>query len=403
MLLLVLAAPAKAATPEIGIADDRVLMPGGPAADRAVAEWSAMGVDTVRMFAHWRQIAPARKPSRFRASDPNDPNYQWSYLDTAVDRVRAAGMRVTLTVTGPGPVWTSASPRRRQGQWKPRASAYAAFAAAVAKRYGSRVDRYILWNEPNISAWLSPQARCSRGSCTPVSPHLYRALVRAAYPAIAQNDPVAEIVIGALSPRGQRLRSAKTVMRPLLFLRRFGCRTDAWQRMTTAECRNFKPAVGDGFAIHPYSGRTAPERRHQHDDDVGLAQIRTLSATLDRLERARAIRSTTRRFGIYVDEYGYQTNPPDRITGIKPRTQDAWLQRAAYLAWRTPADQALHAVPVARRAAQPRPQPPAAGSPACASRAVAPSRASRTSTPRSWSTRSAACCGATCAPAARTQ
>jgi hypothetical protein len=334
-LLLLVAAPAQAASPEIGIADDRVLMPGGPLADRAVAEWRAMGVDTVRTFAHWARIAPASKPAQFRPTDPNDRNYQWFYLDNAVRRVRNAGMSVTLTVTGPGPAWTSSSPSRG-GHWKPRPAAFAAFAAAVAKRYGPQVDRYILWNEPNIYVWLSPQARCSRGRCTPVSPHLYRSLVRAAYPAIKANDPAARIVIGALSPRGQRLRNANTVMRPLLFLRRLGCRTDGWRRMRKAECRGFKPAVGDGFAIHPYSGRLAPERRHPNADDVGLAQVSTLSKTLDRLRRVRGLRSTTGRFGIYIDEYGYQTRPPDTIAGIPPRTQDSWLQRAAYLAWRTP-------------------------------------------------------------------
>ena len=336
ILLLVLAAPAQASTPEIGIADDRVLMPGGVAAVQAVAEWKAMGVDTVRIFALWSRIAPARRPRGFQAEDPNDPGYQWFLLDLAIDRVRAAGMSVTLTVTGPGPAWTSASPGRRQGQWKPKPAAYGDFAEAVARRYGSRVDRYILWNEPNISIWLSPQARCRKGRCTPVAPHLYRRLVRAAYPAIADHDPVSEIVIGALSPRGQRLKNPNTVMRPLLFLRRLGCRNDAWQRMNTAECRGFKPATGDGFAIHPYSGRSAPERPHPNADDVGLAQIRTLSATLDRLQRAKGLRSTSPRFPIFIDEYGYQTRPPDRIAGIKPLTQDAWLQRAAYLAWRTP-------------------------------------------------------------------
>jgi hypothetical protein len=336
LLLLVLAAPARASTPEIGIADDRILMAGGPLADRGVAEWSAMGVDTVRVFALWSRIAPARKPRGFHPDDPNDPNYAWWQLDAAVDRVRAAGMTVTLTVTGPGPAWTSAAPGRRQGQWKPRPAAFAAFAAAVARRYGSRVDRYILWNEPNIYVWLSPQARCRKGRCTPVAPHLYRNLIRAAYPAIADHDPVSEIVIGALSPRGQRLRTARTVMRPLLFLRRLGCRDDAFRKMTTPECRGFKPATGDGFAIHPYSGRLAPEIRHPNADDVGLAQVRSLISTLDRLKRARAVRSTSARMPIFIDEYGYQTSPPDRLAGIKPATQDAWLQRAAYLAWRTP-------------------------------------------------------------------
>ena len=336
LLLLLLAAPAEAASPEIGIADDRVLMSGGPAADRAVAEWSAMGVDTVRIFAVWSRIAPARKPRGFKAGDPNNGHYFWPFLDEAVERVRRAGMSVTLNITGPGPVWTSRAPGRRQPSYKPRPSDYAGFAQAVATRYADEIDRYILWNEPNISVWLSPQARCKRGSCTPIAPHLYRELVRAAYPAIADHDPVAEIVIGALSPRGQRLRNANTVMRPLLFLRRLGCRTDDWKRMTTAECSGFKPATGDGFAIHPYSGLLAPEKRHPNADDVGLAQVRTLSATLDRLQRAGALRSTAGRFPIFIDEYGYQTSPPDRISGIKPKTQDAWLQRAAYLAWRTP-------------------------------------------------------------------
>ncbi len=304
LLVLVPVAPAHAGAGEIGIADDRILMPGGPAADRAVAEWSAMGVVTVRIFALWSRIAPARRPAGFDADDPNDPRYQWFYLDNAVDRVRAAGMDVTLTVTGPGPLWTSAAPGRRKPAYKPRPAAYAAFAEAVARRYADRVDRYILWNEPNISIWLSPQANCRRGSCTPVAPHHYRALARAAYPAVTQHDPVAQVVIGALSPRGQRLRNANTVMRPLLFLRRLGCRTDGWKRMRTGGCRGFKPAVGDGFAVHPYSGRTAPERPHPNGDDVSLAQIGNLTKTLDRLQRLRGLRSTTRRLGVYVDEYG---------------------------------------------------------------------------------------------------
>jgi hypothetical protein len=336
LLFLVPAAPAQAGPGEIGIADDRILIPGGPEADRAVAEWSANGVDTVRIFAQWSRIAPARKPRGFDADNPADSRYQWFYVDNAIARVRAAGMSVTLTVTGPGPVWTSAAPGRRQGAYRPRPSAYAAFAEAAARRYGAVVDRYLLWNEPNISAWLAPQASCRRGRCTPVSPHLYRALVRAAYPAIAQHDPVAQIVIGVLSPRGQRLRNANTVMRPLLFLRRFGCRSDGWARLRTGSCRGFRPATGDGFAIHPYSGRIAPERPHPNPDDVGLAQISSLTATLDRLQRLRGLRSTTRRLGIYIDEDGYQTRPPDPIAGISPRTQDAWLQRAAYLAWRHP-------------------------------------------------------------------
>jgi hypothetical protein len=334
LLILVPTQPASAKSTEIGIADDRVLLAGGTRADKAVAEWRALGVDNVRIFAQWSKIAPRKRPAGFNGADPASPGYFWVYVDAAVARVRQAGMSVTLTITGPGPLWSSSKPKRKQPAYKPRAKLYAAFAKAVARRYGAQVDRYILWNEPNIHTWLAPQASCSHGHCTPVSPHLYRSLVRAAYPAVRAADPGAQVVIGALSPRGQRLRSAKTVMRPLLFLRRLGCRSDSFRRIRTGACKNFKPVTGDGFAIHPYSGRLAPQRAHPNPDDVALASVSRLTKTLDRLQRRRAVKPTTRRFGIYADEYAYQTRPPDKIGGVTLSKQDRWLQEAAYVAWR---------------------------------------------------------------------
>jgi hypothetical protein len=213
---------------------------------------------------------------------------------------------------------------------------YRAFATAVAKRYGAQVNRYILWNEPNIHSWLAPTSSCKRHRCTPVAPNLYRSLVRAAYPAVKAADPGAQVIIGALSPRGQRLRTSTTVMRPLLFLRRLGCRRDDFTRIRTGACKRFKKITGDGFAIHPYSGRLPPQKAHPNKDDVALASVSRLTRTLDRLQAVAALDPTTRRFGVYVDEYGYQTNPPDKLGGVSLGRQDRWLQRAAYIAWRNP-------------------------------------------------------------------
>lgn len=334
LLVLVPAAAASARNTEIGITDDRILLAGGSKADKAVAEWKKLGVDNVRIFAQWSKIAPRTKPAGFNGADPATPGYFWGAVDDAVARVRAAGMTVTLTVTGPGPLWSSSAPKRRKASYRPRPGAYRAFATAVARRYAAQVDRYILWNEPNISTWLSPQASCKKRHCTPVAPNLYRSLVLAAYPAVKANDPRAQVIIGALSPRGQRLRSANTVMRPLLFLRRLGCRTDGFRRIRSGACKRFKRVTGDGFAIHPYSGRLAPQRSHPNHDDVALASVRRLTRTLDRLQGVAALKPTTRRFGVYIDEYAYQTNPPDRAGGIAPFKQDRWLQEAAYIAWR---------------------------------------------------------------------
>ena len=110
---------ARAAGPEVGVTDDRLLLVGGADPDRLVAEWRANGVDVVRIFALWSQIAPAHQPAGFDGANQHAPGYTWGRLDEAVRRVRGAGMKVMLTVTGPGPVWTSRSPGRGNPRYKP--------------------------------------------------------------------------------------------------------------------------------------------------------------------------------------------------------------------------------------------------------------------------------------------
>ena len=334
------ASTAHAAGTEVGVADDRVLLDGGARADRVVAEWRAQGVDVVRVFALWTRIAPApgsaREPGGFDAADPNAAGYAWGPLDEAVRRVRAAGIRVMLTVSGPGPLWSSRSPARRNPRYRPDPAKFAEFARAVARRYGADVDRYIVWNEPNLPSWLQPQAKCAHRRCTPVAPHLYRGLVRAAYPAIRAADPGAQVLIGAMSSRGLDLRARNSTLRPLAFLRALGCVSSGYRRLRSGDCRGFKPARGDGFAFHPHGTLISPDSTYRNRDDVNLASLGRLESALDRLQRAGRLRASTRRFNLYLDEYGYQTRPPDRTAGVSLATQDRWLQRAAYRAWRDP-------------------------------------------------------------------
>src|SRR3954470_7248242 len=203
--LLILAAPARAAGPQLGIADDRILLGGGPQAEQAVAEWQGLGVRQVRIYALWNRIAP---------NSPTGEN-SWGALDNAVNLVVAAGMAPILTITGPGPLWVSRRAERGETRYDPHPELYAQFASAVATRYGDRVDRYVLWNEPNLAGWLRPQGTCSRAKCTPVSPDLYRDLVRAAYPAVHAADDDAQVLIGAMSSRGGLLSGENGNVRPM--------------------------------------------------------------------------------------------------------------------------------------------------------------------------------------------
>jgi len=82
----------------------------------------------------------------------------------------------------------------------------------------------------------------------------------------------------------------------------------------------------DAYAQHPYYGSPAetpstkppPGLRGQPPTAVTLGNIDVLIGELDRLYG--------RQMRVWVTEYGYQTNPTDRIFGV------TWSKQAAYLA-----------------------------------------------------------------------
>jgi hypothetical protein len=342
-----LLAPAAHAAPnlDVGIADDAAVLwePDGARGARTVGDWRATGIDTVRLFAQWGVIAPGRAdrlpPAGFDQSDPQDPRYDWRNLDRAVALVRAAGMRVMLSVTGPGPLWASATPAAGNRRVRPRPDLFARFARAVALRYGRDVERYIVWNEPNIPLWIQPQFTCRGRRCTPYAPHLYRRLVRAAWAAIHAVDGDARVLAGALAPRGQNPRSRNAIMRPLPFLRALGCVDARGRPVRTGSCRGFRPAALEGVAYHPHGVLRAPDTPNPNPDEAALADLPRLKRQLDVVQRRNGLRNTlgrTRPLDLYLTEYGYQTRPPDRRDGVRPAQQAKWLQQAAFLAWRDP-------------------------------------------------------------------
>jgi hypothetical protein len=326
------------ASMQVGVADDRILFGEQGYAASTVNEWAAKGVDVVRIIARWGAYAPSpgsrSAPAGFAAADPSDPRYDWGALDRAVGLVEGAGMDVALTVTGWGPVWGSQYPVKRNPRWKPHPQRFAAFATAVARRYGAVVDTYVLFNEPNQAQWLQPQSECtSSRRCSPYAPHHYRRLVRAAGPAIRRADPGARIAVGALAPRGTSGRSANAALKPLVFLRAFGCVNAKYRKTRRKLCRGFKPATADLLAHHPHSLKLAPSAHDRDRDNASLGDLSRLTRAIDRIKRARGLKVRgASRIPLYLDEYAYQTRPPDKVLGVSPSAQSRWLQQGAAIA-----------------------------------------------------------------------
>jgi hypothetical protein len=343
VVLLLPAAAHASSSMETGIADDAALLnePSDARAKAAVEAWAALGIDDVRIFVQWQAIAPAnaatRAPTGFNGADPNSPGYDWSRVDRAVRLVSAAGMRPLLVVTGPGPLWASQVPGRHSVRYKPRPDLFAQFARAAALRYAQAVDRYILWNEPNLPLWLQPQNTCRGSKCTPYAPHLYRKLVRAASPAIKTVDPTATVLFGALAPNGENSTKQNAKTRPLAFIRSMGCVKLTLKRDRSGPCASFKPLTADGFAYHPHATKLAPNEAQVHVDNASIGDLARLKATLDGTQRAGGLRKAGGgKFGLYFTEWGYQTMPPDSTRGVSLAKQSRYLQQGAYVAYRDP-------------------------------------------------------------------
>ena len=179
------ASPARAADLEVGMEDEGLLLSNPHLARAAVFNWKAMGVDVVRIHARWWEIAPdrfaRRAPSGFNANNPNDPRYNWAALDNAITEIRNAGMRPMVTITGPGPLWTSGDTSKRNPLWKPRRRLRVVRARRRDPLSRPRGPLPALERaQPEGLAAAAVDCDRRRRNCRPESPHLYRSLVRAA-------------------------------------------------------------------------------------------------------------------------------------------------------------------------------------------------------------------------------
>ena len=338
LALLLPASAAAAPNAHVSIMDDQLLLneQDPDRLDRHMRRFRSLGVDRVRVSAFWDQIAPRpgrrRKPQFDASYSGEGTRYHFPNLDRVVAAAVRNDLELLISITTPAPLWATGDPARKDGTWKPKPAEFAMFASAVAKRYGHWADQFAVLNEPNQPGWLKPQTD-RRG---PYAPHHYRRLVRAAFPAIRAATG-ATILVGELASSGSRNRGPGSAIRPLAFLRGFGCVSRSFRRLDSGRCRGFRPAQADAFGHHPYQFFSHPSRRSRHRDDAAIGDGRRLLRHLDRLvRRGRLVSARGRRLDVHYTEFGYQTDPPDPFAGIPLRRQSRWLQEAAHVAWRTP-------------------------------------------------------------------
>ena len=278
---------------QYGLQDDAWLAYGPGSLDERLDRLDSLGVQIVRYTLRWDAIAP-RQPANPRSH--LDRAYRWGVNDAVLRGLRARGIDAVVTLYGT-PRWANGG---QSPNWAPTSGASTAgFAYAAARRY-SWVRRWLVWNEPNQRLHLRP-----------TSPVAYVSkLLNPAYAALKSANRRALVGGGITAPRG-----GTGGVSPVDWIRgmdRAGARLDA-------------------YAHNPYPLNP----RHETPSGGGCMRCSTITmATLERLQSEVA-----RAFGakrIWLTEYGYQTNPPDRLLGVSHALQARYLAEAALRAYRAP-------------------------------------------------------------------
>jgi hypothetical protein len=259
---------------QFGIQDDAWLEFGPGKLRTRIAKLDRLGLDAVRVTLKWSQ------------HEPRSGRYRWRRSDRLLRAIRARGLRPIVTIWGT-PGWANG---RAGTNVAPRDPAhFERFVTRVAQRY-RWVDDWVMWNEPNRPVWLRPAS-----AKTYVSQ-----ILNPGYRAIKKVNPRAQVAGGVTGPR-----AGKGGISPVDFISRI--------RAAGAKL--------DVYAHHPYPvfpGDTPYK---------GGCVCKTITmASLNRF--LRLVNRAFPRARVWITEYGYQTNPPDRF-GVSLHDQARYVGEAA--------------------------------------------------------------------------
>ena len=254
---IVPAAEIVSAPSTIGIADSGLYGQTQAQIDQTLDTLQSIGVQDIRVFVPWIFVEPAQG------------TYNWSYMDMVMQAAADRNMGVMVEIAST-PTWAGSS-TSITGAGTPDPATYASFAAAVAKRYGSTISAYEIWNEPNYVL-----------SSDPIDATAYAALLKAAYPAIKAVDPTATVVAGAL---GSVISFGSITLDPVTFVR----------EMLAAGASGYF----DALSFHPY------QESLPFSSGAGVAN--------SPLMQLNAIYQLLQQYGdgnlkIWISEFGASTN-----------------------------------------------------------------------------------------------
>jgi hypothetical protein len=307
----------------VGINDEAFTLYGDPVS--AFDTLTILQAQVLRVNLYWggtKWAVANKKPAV--GADPGDKAYDWSLYDRLVRYASDANVKLVFSILFT-PSWANHSAGRTRAPTSFKA--LQDFAHAAATRYSGsfsppawqqdstlggaatlpKVSMWTAWNEPNNPIWLTPQYKRVGSTWRIQSAYDYARICNAVYAGIHAVPNAGKVACGVTGPKGN---DAPRTSRPSV---------DALTFLSAAHRYGMKRF--DVYAHHPYptAGSEAPSYV-----PTGKAKRRIQMGNINLL-----LAEITRFYGpkhLWITEYGYQTNPPDRtIEGT------SWAKQALYL------------------------------------------------------------------------
>jgi hypothetical protein len=318
----------------VGINDEAFTLYGDPTT--AFATLKSLKAQVIRVNLYWGGTKWAVAKSRpTDPTDPGDQAYDWAIYDRLVRYATQYNIKVVFSILFT-PGWANGGKARTTApkNFKDLQN----FAYAAAERYSGlwtpptwqqdpsnpttalplpKVSMWTAWNEPNNPIWLTPQYKRVGKTWRVESAFQYAKICNAIYngvhtPGLALTGE--KVACGVTGPKGN---DAPTTTRPsvdpITFL---------------VQAKHFGMKKFDVYAHHPYadignneSPTFVPKGKFKRR--VQLGNIGLLITQLTKLYGPKHL---------WITEYGYQTNPPDKKYGVSYAKQALWMKQSYAIA-----------------------------------------------------------------------
>jgi hypothetical protein len=323
----------------VGINDEAFTLYGDPTT--AFATLKSLNTQVIRVNLYWGGTKWAVAKSRpADPNDPGDPALDWSIYDRLVRYATQNNIKVVFSILFT-PGWANGNKARTVAptNFKDLEN----FAYTAAERYSGlwtpppwqqdpsnpttklplpKVNMWTAWNEPNNPIWLSPQYKRVGKTWRVESAFNYAKICNAVYNGIHSPFlgplPDEHVACGVTGPKGNDAPATKRAsVDPLTFL---------------TQAHRFGMKTFDVYAHHPYADIGKNESptyvpKGKFKRRVQLGNIGLLTKLISQYYGPKHL---------WITEFGYQTNPPDKTYGVPYATQAKYLTQSYAIARKNP-------------------------------------------------------------------